>query len=229
VATLVVFPLFLVLGFWQLDRADQKRQAFETSRERSGLAPVNLNRETSLREQGDAMLWRRVVVAGQYVGDSTFLHDNQVLNGIAGYQVFSPFEIDETDIWIMINRGWIAAGDYRDRLPDVAVPQGQVVLDGTVHPLPAVVMLLGDAHAEDMGGGARRLQNMEQGMLEEILKHGLLPYTIRLTPASPSGFVREWQEPDPGIARHQGYAFQWFALAAAVAIAFVSVNIRRRA
>ena len=43
----------------------------------------------------------------------------------------------------------------------------------------------------------------------------------------PGGFVREWNPVVVGPERHVGYAVQWFALAAALVILYVWVNLNR--
>ena len=35
------------------------------------------------------------------------------------------------------------------------------------------------------------------------------------------GLRREWPAPDTGVAKHQGYAFQWFGLSTLVVILYV--------
>jgi surfeit locus 1 family protein len=54
----------------------------------------------------------------------------------------------------------------------------------------------------------------------------LQPIVILLDPdSSNGGFVRQWARLDAGIATHQGYAFQWFSLAAALAAIYILVSM----
>jgi surfeit locus 1 family protein len=227
IAALILFPLLLLLGFWQLDRADQKERLFEAYVQRATLGPVDLNREESFRESGDEMLWRRCIVKGHYTGDRVFLLDNQVLNGLAGYFVFNPFEIEGSDIWVMVNRGWVSAGGYRDRAPAIMTSQEQVVITGLAYLPSSIPMPANGNNVERMVQGVTRMQEMDTEVMEGLLGHKLLPYVIRLDPASPTGYARVWPEPESGMERHMGYAFQWFALAATLLIIYVSVNLRR--
>ena len=50
---------------------------------------------------------------------------------------------------------------------------------------------------------------------------------IDQTSAAPDGLVRDWPRPSTGIERHQGYAFQWFSLAALACVFFVVTGFRR--
>jgi surfeit locus 1 family protein len=45
--------------------------------------------------------------------------------------------------------------------------------------------------------------------------------------ARQQGLVRDWPQPSTGIERHQGYAFQWYALALMAFLFFVVTGIRR--
>lgn len=51
---------------------------------------------------------------------------------------------------------------------------------------------------------------------------------VRLNPASPHGYVRDWQIVPFSPQRHLGYAFQWFALAVGMLVIFIVVNTNRK-
>ena len=42
------------------------------------------------------------------------------------------------------------------------------------------------------------------------------------------GLTRTWDAPDLGVDRHYGYAFQWFAMAALIAVLFLVFHVRTR-
>jgi surfeit locus 1 family protein len=226
-ASMVVFPLLLALGFWQLDRADQKQALLESSLEKSSLDPVDLNQESSLRKNGQAMMWRRCLASGRY-SERVFLLDNQVVNGVHGYLVFSPFKLAGSGPWVVVNRGWVPAGNYRDVVPETGIPEEAVTISGIAQQPPSAGLFSGGQTEEKMGNGVSRMQSIRLDILENILGQELLSYVIRLEPSSPTGFVREWAAPGSGRERHLGYAFQWFALAAVLAVIYFSVNLRRQ-
>ncbi len=60
---------------------------------------------------------------------ATFFLDNKVLRGVAGYRVFTPLAIEGGDMHVLVDRGWIAAGD-RSRLPTVTTPEGVLTIEG---------------------------------------------------------------------------------------------------
>jgi cytochrome oxidase assembly protein ShyY1 len=54
------------------------------------------------------------------------------------------------------------------------------------------------------------------------------PFVIQQESALDDGLVREWPAADYGIDRHYGYAFQWFALAATIAVFYTVTHVRKR-
>ena len=90
-ATLLLLPLLLALGFWQLDRARQKTEWQATFAARSGLPPVPL---TEVNVADAAHRYRRVVASGRYDGAHQVLLDNQVRAGQPGYHVLTPLRLD---------------------------------------------------------------------------------------------------------------------------------------
>jgi surfeit locus 1 family protein len=64
--------------------------------------------------------------------------------------------------------------------------------------------------------------------IQAQLGGSLLPFVLRLSPASEQGYTREWQL-RTGLTpeRHLGYAVQWFALAAALLTLCIWVAVKR--
>jgi len=227
-AALAAFLLLLALGFWQLDRAAQKNELYAAYLEKSALAPIDLNNLARTVPEVD-MLWRKGAVHGQYSDSRVFILDNQIVNGLPGYFVFSPFSVDLTGSIIVVNRGWVPAGYYRDVIPDIITPEGTVTLSGTIMLPPATSMFSLDVPIEEkMAKGISRMQNIDLDVLADILGQPLLPYVLQLDPASPTGYVRQWNMPGSGAEKHFGYAFQWFALAAALLIIFIRIGVRQQ-
>jgi len=226
-ATFAVFPVLLALGFWQLDRADQKREVSSRQLERGALAPLVLNDRAVLGDDTAGILWRRGIARGKYAVDRIFLLDNQVHNSRPGYHVYTPFLISGVEKWVMVNRGWVPAEKYRDQVPVVDTPAENVTVNGRILPVQQPGLVLDDGVEELMTKRISRLQSLRLGRLETALGHELLPFVLRLEPSSPGGFIREWPVPGPGAERHLGYAFQWFSLSAALLIIYVVVNTSR--
>ena len=78
-------------------------------------------------------------------------------------------------------------------------------------------------------GWQRVWQNMEMARYAAAAPFPVQPVVVLLDPDSPAGgFTRDWSRLDAGISVHQGYAFQWFMLAAALASIYLFMSLRRR-
>jgi surfeit locus 1 family protein len=227
VVALVMLALLLSAGFWQLRRADEKRailveQAYRGDKEALVLGPDMAGNETLSR-----LRHRLAVATGHYRGDIQYLLDNRTHNQIAGYYVLTPMRLAESDLHVLVNRGWLPVGPDRGRLPDVSVTGELSRAEGTIVAPPASGIALGPA-GFDEPGWPKVVQQAAMDRVGEQLESPLLPFVLRLSPDSTSGYTREWQV-RTGLTpeRHMGYAVQWFALAAALVVLCLWVATKR--
>ena len=225
-ATLVLLPLFVELGFWQLDRADQKEQRHAQFVHRQLEPAIDLNDAGALMADKAELLWRNASIRGQYANEHIVL-DNQVVNELPGYFVYTPFQISGTDKWALVNRGWIPVGDDRNKLPGITVPAVEVQISGVISDVPSTGLVLGNAPIETMAVSVYRVQRIELDKLAPLVRHDLLPFTILLAPGAENGHVREWRVPGSGREKNLGYALQWFAFAAILVVVYVALNLKR--
>jgi len=217
---LLFFPLFIRLGFWQLEREQEKldlqslyesRQSAET-RELGGL------------DTDSDLQYVNVRVRGHYDNSHTFLLDNKVNEGQAGFEVISPFREQGGEL-VMINRGWIASNAYRENLPQAQAIEGEVELSGAIYvPLGEQFMLAEEAPGT---GWPRIIQSLDMTRMAEALGvERLFPYTVRLASFSPGAFVRNWPVITTTPERHRGYAVQWFSLAGVLLLLYLYLSTR---
>ena len=76
----VVCGFLVALGFWQLDRADQKQQRFDAYQRASNTNLLDLEGIRKNHLTSDDLLWRRVILSGYYLDDHVLL-DNQTVKG----------------------------------------------------------------------------------------------------------------------------------------------------
>lgn len=228
--TTVVFALLLPvlagLGFWQLDRAEEKTAIRDRYRERGEMPPVDVS-VTSL--SAEAMDFRQATVRGRYLPEWTIFLDNKVLDGTPGYQVLTPLAIDGSNRFILINRGWVPWGETRRELPAIETPDGAVELAGRLRAPPQDYFTLVDEAA--ISEFRPRWQNLDLERYQRVTGLSLSPLVLQLDPASTGGggFVRRWpQYQDDWINRHKAYAVQWFALALTLVVLYVVLNMKRR-
>ena len=225
-AALAVFLLFLRLGFWQLERADEKLALETAYRNNIKAEPVDLSQATQRREQAEWMHWRRSRVNGVYDPEAVLLLDNQVYRGTVGYQVFARFVLED-GVSVLVDRGWLAAPDSRSTAPGLSTPQGPVMLEGVAKPVPVAGIKLGQNVPEQLAENLARVQRIELAHIAAQNGWELLPYVLRLNPDAAGALTWNGTEPGFNRERHLGYAFQWFAMAAALVVIYLVVNVKR--
>ncbi len=215
-AVTLLVPLMLGLGFWQLDRADQKRAHQDTLFSRLASAPV-AGRDTLAPEP-----FQRVRLEGRFEADRYFLVDNQVADGVVGYWVVQSFSTPQGVRWL-VNRGWIAGGDRRDQLPRVSAPTGTVVTVGVAWPDLGLVPLLDE---DDWPlAWPVRVQRLDVARMAERLEDAV-PVEIRLETAQPGALRAAPLTVGLQAERHEGYAAQWFALAGVLIVGYAVYGLR---
>lgn len=219
--------MLLSLGFWQLDRADQKR-AYLTQQQllmRSGELLVDTHTPDDLA----LLKYRPVSVTGHYVAEHQFLIDNQHVNGKVGYLVLTPFQVEGTEKYVLINRGWLPLNVDRAILPSLPVSTITVTIKGRVNSFPSVGIKLAGAEIPTKTWPAV-VQVAESSALAKALGYSLYSFQIELDPTMPQGFLRAWQaQAIMPPEKHIAYAVQWFGLALTFTILFFWFNNKKTA
>jgi surfeit locus 1 family protein len=218
-AGLVLIGAFISLGRWQLDRAAEKTALLELFASGGGyVEPPNFS---SLEE------FDRIEVPGRYRPDRQVLVDNIPKDGRLGYYVVTPFEPSTNDPLLLVNRGWVPKGRGVQDLPDIDVGTEFTSVRGLVGHLPRVAVRPGEAFAEH-GEWPRVALYPTPDEVAAELDETVLPVVLLLAPEATDGFVRDWQPNVSGPMTHYSYAFQWFAMAAAV-VGLLGWHLRKRA
>ncbi len=220
--TLVVLVILISLGFWQLDRAEQKQVLLDEFQGSGGQAPFKL--DTTIKSFDD-LQYQFATAAGHYDTGRQFLLDNRTHKGAAGYEVLTPLRLESSELNVLVNRGWIPLGTSRDLLPDMPVSADVRVVVGRIKQALQDGFRLGEEELRQ--GWPYRIQRIDTEKLGDELGYRLLPVVLLLNPDETEGFIREWHPLTFGPERNLGYAVQWFGLALTLAIIYLSVNIRK--
>lgn len=223
-ATLALLPLMLWLGFWQLDRAQQKRALQADYDDRIDAPVVSLGGRMWSAE--DAR-FRRIEIKGYYDTAYQILLDNRVHKGAVGYQVITPLRIPGSNLRVLVNRGWVPVGRDRQHLPPIETPADEQFVVGVAMVPSEHYFTLADP-GPVTGAWPTVWQNLDMQRYRQAVPFPVQPVVLLLDAQSPAaGFVREWARLDAGIATHESYAFQWFSLAVALLGVYLLVNTRR--
>ena len=227
VASVALVLAMVALGFWQLDRAEQKSVIVGhlTSRADNEAIPIE-QLDTNLTNAD--LRFRKVLFKGRFLENRDFFVDNQVVDGGVGYQVFTPFKLDNDAGFLLIARGWVGVGESRDILPRVDTSLLELTLEGRLNIPPQKPPLWNDKYPVSNGAVWQYLPMAE---VEEVLEVKLFPLVVELAVNTDDGstLLRKWPEVnDEWVAKHQGYAFQWFTMALALFIASLVLLFKSR-
>jgi surfeit locus 1 family protein len=209
---LAVALLTARLGIWQLSRAAEKNAVQAAIEERARL-PV-LGALPTAAEPASGLHHRRVQLRGRWSPAHTVYLDNRQMNGRPGFFVVTPLVLSDGRA-VLVQRGWLPRNaDERTRIDDAPAPAGDVGVEGRIAPPPARLF-------EFEGTDAGRIrQNIDLEAFARETGLRLAPLSVLQT-GSADTLQRDWPAPATGVAKHHGYAFQWFGLSALVVILYV--------
>jgi surfeit locus 1 family protein len=213
-------PVFIALGVWQLDRAEQKLQLAQQITARGELPAFELQ---ALVQDPQELHFRKVQVQGTFEKELQFFIENRRMGGHNGFHVISPLQIQGSNVRVLINRGWIADTRHPD-LPDAAIPNGVQRISGeiSIPSAPALKLHSDENAANDWG---KRWPYLTTGLFAANVAFPLEPFVILQSPADEHGFVRNWPREAPKQMMHIGYALQWFAFALIAIIIYLKLTL----
>ena len=204
----------LLLGFWQLERADEKR-AIEHAIVLASLNSAQLVTQTDTLIQKE---YYQVLLEGRYDNDKQFIYDNQIVNGNAGYYVLTPFILDNKTV-ILVNRGFVPWYGSREKLVDIAVSEAKVSIQvRLIKPKERIKFKQNDSTTFPM-----LIQSLNIERLSHLLDYQLIAMLAQLDVKSDNGFYRQWQPFYGSVDKHLGYALQWFLMA--FILSFIAIRL----
>ena len=226
VLTLAACALFVRLGFWQWHKGvDRQAQWTHFARGTDTLLALGG------RPLEDVPLYQRVRVSGTLDGAHQFLLDNRSYRGRPGYEVLTPL-VRGGGRPLLIDRGWVPFTGSRHELPVVALPEsaGQPVsVTGRVAQLPAAGLAMGHAAPDSSAPWPKVTSFPTPQELSDAYGAPVEARIVLLDPATPLGYVRDWQPPGMTPLRHFAYAIQWWSFAVLAVVVWAVMSTRRRA
>jgi surfeit locus 1 family protein len=219
IAGALLVAVFILLGNWQLGRAQDKealRLRIETLRQEP---PVLIAAATA---DPAFMDWRPVAARGSWVADRTILVDNKMHRGKPGFHVVTPLKL-EGGMHVLVYRGWVAAPRLRSELPQFTTPAGIVEVTGVARAPRGRFVELSSATRE-----GNIWENLTVERFRAWAGMEVQPVVIRQTGPAEDGLARDWEPPDVNATKHRFIAFQWYAFAVMLPAAVLILLLRRR-
>ncbi|MDF5756065.1 SURF1 family protein [Spongiactinospora sp. TRM90649] len=226
---LLVIPSFVFLGQWQFGRYEERSDSSHRITANLAAPPVPL---AELAAPGgpavrEADQHRTVRVSGTFDASHGLLVRRRPQDGMTGFYVLTPLVTGQGQA-VIVNRGWVPAGETADTQPQVPPPPtGQVTVTGRLR--------LGETEERS---GLRNRPGLPPGQVLLIDTAAIgagLPYRImdgyvELTEQSPAPAKAPAPVPAPDVGAGGGlnlaYGVQWW-LFIAIAIGGWLLLIRR--
>ncbi|NUS14897.1 MAG: SURF1 family protein [Streptomyces sp.] len=241
---LVLMPVMVRLGFWQLHRHEHRVANNHLIGAALKAPAVPVESVTSPGYQVPRKdLYKKVTARGHYdtahqvvarhrTAGNSGSDDSSGGGEQVGYHVITPLILDDGRA-VLVNRGWIAPGDDPTAFPKITPPpSGEVTVVGRLRPdettsatgihnrkgLPdRQIMLISGSQVKAAGG-------LPQQVLGGYLE------LVSTTPAPAKGQPTPVPEPDhSSIGPHMAYAIQWWLFTAMVPVGWVVLLRRQRA
>jgi surfeit locus 1 family protein len=226
-ALAVVIAGCVRLGFWQLERLEQRRERNAALASRLD-APVvmlsaGLGDTTGLR-------FRRGAATGTYDGPRSIVLPGRSLRGLPGVHLLTPLVFDGGGAAVLVNRGWVPSAD--GATIDESFFQGGEAgrPTGVLLAFPGAESALSARALPPEGTGFRRVWfAIDEAMLRQQFPYRLLDVQLQLLPeAGAQGFPVRLPPPPLDEGPHLGYALQWFSFAIVGVVGWIALVLRSR-
>ena len=226
-AACALIALTISLGNWQSGRALEKDVIEARHAQTRDAAELPIGKDIVPAEAVDG---RRVLLKGSFEPARAVYWDNQIVNHVAGMGVVVPLRLAGSERYVLVDRGLLRAPPDRANLPAITAPAGEVEVHGRAYLAPKRTLEL-----KEGADSGRLWQNVAPEKFAAASKLEVQPFIVRETQAvqggaalaAPAGLSRMTDNTAPSAesgmtaAKHRGYAFQWYSLAALAALLFL--------
>ncbi|HHF2888988.1 TPA: SURF1 family protein [Vibrio diabolicus] len=223
--TVVVFSLLVKLGFWQLERGQEKQALEQAILARADSAYQTLG---EVLEEND---WREGSILGEKVEANVvpqafpvILLDNQTHQGNVGYLAFQIVSMsDESGTYALLELGFVEGIADRSVLPTVTTLEVSTFISGRLYrksanPLSSELM--------PEVGDVIRVQNLNIVQLNQLLNIELMPAVLQPDNLKNWPYDFPWNPLPLNSAKHFGYSIQWFSMAGVFLLLTLIVFVR---
>ena len=127
--------VFVVLGFWQINRGNEKTEIIEDFElQQAGQA---------IEFSSNSQKWERVYISGKLDDERIIFLDNVIHKGILGFKVLAPVFIEENKI-MLVDFGWIKQPQSRDQVNFVSISENKNISVSGVLETPEMGLILSE-------------------------------------------------------------------------------------
>ena len=218
------------LGFWQLDRLEQRRarnHALEAAARMSVLDYDPATAEAIEREPG-RFINRRLRAAGSYDPSGEIVLRGRADEGRPGVHLVTPLVVPGVPRALLVNRGWVPSPDAATVDARPYAEPGTLTVEGILQEIPRGTRNGGEPARS---GAATTYRRLDLDVLRRVERRPIARLYLQQLPGPDSaraGHPVRVSLPPPGNGPHLSYAFQWFSFAAIGVVGLLVVFLRRR-
>ncbi len=217
---LLFLPLLLRLGYWQLERAEEKQQLLTVYQQQRNL-PAQKFSLSSTKKIAD---YQSIVLEGEYLHQYYWLLDNKPRSGKVGYEVIMPLKVEGGIV--LINRGWVVAPRLRGELPEITTPTETVKIQGYFYQASKNAIFV-NTESDWLEQWPKRVLQLSVATAEQNINSAIYEKILRISSHSDGAFITDWPVINTLPEKHQGYAVQWFAMAIALLLLYLWALYKR--
>ncbi|WP_303732085.1 SURF1 family protein [Idiomarina piscisalsi] len=216
--------MLVKLGFWQLERAEEKQLLFDDYESQQIIEAKPLSSIKDLNATQHRFTY--VSVSGEFQSTPVLLLDNKILDSTVGYNVLGFFHPDSAKLPVqLVNLGWIPAPKLRSDIPEIDLPKGNLTLTAYVY-FPSQNELTRNSFEYATDNDSVRIQEAAPKALAREFNATISSHLLLLETPENIGWQRDWEPQVMKPEKHYGYATQWFSLAVACLVIFVIAVIK---
>ena len=212
---IIVIITCIILGLWQIDRANEKAYLYHALNERISKNPIQFEVIKS-----NPVDFTKIIITGTYISNKQFLLDNKIFNKKAGYEVISPMLFD--DQIVLINRGWVS-NNNRQSLPNIDIRNVDSQATGYIYKYKDFYQLSEDFYKNDW---PLLIQNIEIDKIKQMFGYEVFPYVLIMSEDQENSYNIQTIYKKNSDLKHYMYAGQWF-LFAFIGIIFMIILLRK--
>lgn len=200
--------LFVSLGFWQLERAEQKREIIQQQASHSQATATRVSNFDFF----DGEQYQQIELFGRFLSTTHWRLQNQIVDGQVGIDLLQPFMLTNGQT-IIVNRGWVPA----NATVEPSINDANINLQGAVRapmdlPFVSNIFTGSEASVVEIIPADFPLDNL------------VADWYLQIAPEHPAALKTHWQVATMPPAKHMGYAAQWFTMAAVLMAALLFTN-----
>jgi surfeit locus 1 family protein len=214
------------LGFWQLDRLEQRRARNAAIRSATAEPPLVLPM-ARLPADPRALEWRRAEAGGRYHHAGDMVLRGRSRQGRPGVHLVSPLVLADGRV-VMVNRGWVPSPDGTTADVRALRTAGLVQVRGVLLPMearPDRGLPIGGR-----GGADTTWRRVDLAAARARSPGPLVPLYLQELPEGDRAETPPVPEPLPELAEgnHLSYAVQWFSFAVIGLVGLAVLVLRGR-